>query len=346
LAFRAGGWKAIFTDPAEVVGWNGAVQAQDYPGAIWSLAQRLKRPSLAGIERAFDDGRILRTHIMRPTWHFVLPEDIRWMLALTAPRVNALSNLYYRKSGLDAPTVARSQKALATAMRGGRALTRAEMAAALKGAGVEAGGLRFTYLLMRAELDQVICSGPKRGKQFTYMLLDERAPAGKTLSRAEAVAELARRYFQSHGPATPHDFAWWSGLTLADARAGLERLGGALVKEEIAGRALWRGPVRRGVKHAPGSALLLSTYDEYTLSYADRGDMAAPGIAAQAKESLYWNMIVMDGLVVGSWRRTFSKGAVVIQTKHFTRLTAAHTRAIAESAQGFGEFLGMKVDLR
>src|SRR5688572_10872776 len=212
-----------FRQPAEVVGWLGAVQAQDYAAAKWALALRAPGLTDADVDRALADGSILRTHVLRPTWHFVLPDDIRWMLALTAPRINALSAYYYRQMGLDDATFARSNDVLAKALQGGQQRTREELAAVLHQAGIYNGELlAFTYLMIRAELDGVVCSGARRGKQFTYALLDERAPQARQLTRDEALAELARRYFSGHGPATLADFVWWSGLTVTDARSGLE----------------------------------------------------------------------------------------------------------------------------
>ena len=187
---------------------------------------RRRRHRRAASSAAFDAGRILRTHLLRPTWHFVLPEDIRWLLTATAPRVKARDARRYAQLGLDASTQRRSAKALAAALRGGNQLTRAEAAAVLTAAGIGVDGQRLPYLLMHAELDALICSGPRRGKQHTYVLLEERAPDARDLPRDEALAELARRYFRSHGPATAKDFAGWATLTLAEARAAIEAAGG------------------------------------------------------------------------------------------------------------------------
>jgi hypothetical protein len=203
------------TTPADVVSWLGAVQSQDYAGAKWAVAQRARGCSDRDVELACDRGDIVRTHVMRPTWHFVAPADARWMLELTAPRVHAANAYYYRKLELSPRTFERSNAALALALEGGKHLTRVELARALAGAGIRAEGVRLAYLLMRAELDALICNGSRRGKQFTYALFDERVPRAAPLARDEALAELTRRYFTSHGPATVQDFAWWSGLTVA-----------------------------------------------------------------------------------------------------------------------------------
>ena len=208
--------------PQALVEWLGAVQAQDFAAAKWALGLRLQGVTDDDIEQAFTDGAILRTHVMRPTWHFVSPADIRWLLALTAPRVHAASAYSNRKLELDDAMFRCTHAVLANALQGGKQLTRDELASALQQAGiVTEGEQRVTHIMMRAELDGIICSGARRGKQFTYALLAERAPQARSLARDEALAELTMRYLMSHGPATIQDFVWWSGLTVADARAGL-----------------------------------------------------------------------------------------------------------------------------
>ena len=213
-----------FTEPGAVVAALGAVQSQDYAGGKWALAQRLKNATTdAAIDKAFNDGKILRTHILRPTWHFVAPEDIRWMLALSAPRVHTANGFMYRQQGLDGTIIKKSYNVLEEALQGGNSLTRSELGSAFEKAGIKAAeGIRLGYFIMSAELDAIICSGPRRGRQFTYALLEERAPKVRAWKREEALAELTRRYFATRGPATLHDFTWWSGLTMAEAKKGIE----------------------------------------------------------------------------------------------------------------------------
>ena len=229
-----------FGKPGDVVEWLGAVQAQDFAAAKWAVGLRSCGMTDDDVEQAFADGAILRTHVMRPTWHFVSPADIRWILALTAPRVNAVNASWYRRLELDDALFSWSNAVLAKALQGGKQLIRAELVSVLKLAGIATDDLlRFTAIMMRAELDGIVCSGARRGRQFTYALLDERAPQARMLDRDEALAELARRYFTSHGPATLQDFVWWSGLTGADARAGLEMVTSQLMREVVDGQVYW-----------------------------------------------------------------------------------------------------------
>jgi hypothetical protein len=337
-----------FENPVDVVGWLGAVQSQDYPGAKWALGQRIRNATDAAIEQAFNEGVILRTHVMRPTWHFVKPEDIRWMLALTAPRVNALSATYYRKLELDTTTFKHSNTLLTKALQGGKQLTRAELTSLLQKNGIATDDLlRFTYLIIRAELDGIVCSGARRGKQFTYALLDERAPHARTLERDEALAELAKRYFVSHGPATLKDFVWWSGLTMADARKGLDSIRFQLISDVENGQTYWFAnsiPTR-----APSLTVhLLPDYDEYTVGYTDRSaifDLTHTNKLDSRGSELAQYTIVLDGHIAGTWKRILKKNDVVIELVRFRTLTEAEDRAIIDAAARYGKFLGLPVQL-
>jgi hypothetical protein len=229
-------WGTPMKAAEDVVRRLCAMQAQEFVPAKWSIAQRCGGVTDAAMDEAFAAGTILRTHVVRPTWHFVLPEDIRWLLDLTGPRVNALNASYYRRFGLDDEAFARCNLLLSKALDGGDHLTRKQIAAWLDRNGVRASGPHLAYILMRAELDAVICSGAPSGKQQTYAFLDDRVPAAKRLPRAAALAELTRRYVVSRGPVTLKDYVRWSSLTAADARAGLEMVRSELDHAEIGGR--------------------------------------------------------------------------------------------------------------
>ena len=331
-----------FKQPGDVVRWLGAVQAQDYAGAKWALGLRLRGVTDDDIDQAFGAGSILRTHLMRPTWHFVTPLDIGWLLALTGPRVQAVNGYMYRKLELDSAIFKRSNATLAKALRGGKQLTRNELRGVLQKAGIATDGeLRMGYLMMRAELDGLVCSGARRGKQFTYALVDERAPRAKTLEREEALAELAARYFMSRGPATVQDFAKWSGLTITEAKRGLEEVRHQLRREVVDGQAYWLSRSTSSANGASPTACLLSIYDEYISGYKDRRAIGEAEVGAQlsALGNALSYVIVVDGQIVGTWRRTFSKEAVVIEPKLFSRLTQAENRAVASAAGRYGKFL-------
>jgi hypothetical protein len=334
-----------FNTPCEVVASFGAVQAQEYALAKWALGLRLSRSSDAIIEQAFAEGAILRTHVMRPTWHFVAPADIRWLLALTAPRVNIVNGHLYRQLELDEALFQRSNAAIAQALAGGVQLTRQELGAVLERAGIVATSLRLAYIVHRAELDAIVCSGARRGKQFTYALLDERAPEAKVLPHEEALAELTRRFYTSHGPATVEDFAWWSGLTKADVKLGLELAKPDIVPEVIDSKRYWRSSSSPTAPKRTPEALLLPPYDEYTIGYREHGALLEPPYANQPTSVLFNGVVVIDGTILGNWRHRFRNGTVVIEAAPFRPFTAAEQDAFAAAAQRFGAFLAMPVVL-
>jgi hypothetical protein len=335
-----------FTQPSQVVAWLGAVQSQDYAGAKWAVSQRTKGLTDVEIEQAFADGEILRTHVMRPTWHFVTPLDIRWMLALTAPRVLMLLAYLDRQLEVEKSLIHQTNKILADALEGGRQLTRAELAAVLQGNGINTDGLRLGHLIMHAELDGIICSGARRGKQFTYALLEERAPQAKTLEREEALAELTKRYFRSHGPATLKDFVWWSGLTMADARAGIDFVKSQFEQEVIERQTYWFAP-SRPVRKPSLTAFLLPNYDEYTVGYTDRSAIFDVSHTDNLvlREGILAQSTLIDGRVTGTWKRTIKKNEVVIELAPFMIPTSDQNQVIIAATQQYGKFLGLPVVL-
>jgi hypothetical protein len=338
-----------FNRPEDVVQWLGAVQSQDYAGAKWALGQRTRGATDAAIDKAFDKGSILRTHVMRPTWHFVMPADIRWMLALTAARVNAAMAYYHRQAEVDAALVKRSTAIFAKALRGGRQLTRAELGKALSQAGISASGVRLGFLIGHAELAAVVCSGPLRGRQHTWALLDERVPESKILTRDEALVELTRRYFTSHGPAQLADFVWWSGLTMADTRRGVELARSDLAQEVIDGRTYWFSPSMKIARPADRTQVhLLPNYDEYFIAYKDRSAVADRELfkdEADVMRFLYGYIAIMNGRVVGAWKRRIEKDRLFVEVRLPIPLDRDGKNALKTAAEQYSAFVGKPMEL-
>lgn len=332
-----------FDTPSDIVAWLGAVQSQDYMGAKWAIAQRTNGLTDAAVEQAFDEGSILRTHALRPTWHFLTPADIRWILALTAPRVHALNGTYYRKCELDADVFARCHTVLTNALQGHQYRTRDELATVLQSAGITTDGLRLVYIMMHAELDQLICSGPRQGKQFTYSLMDERVPPAPALSPDDALPELAYRYFSSHGPATVKDFVWWSGLTVAQTKACLNLLGLRLNHDTFAGQTYYFTDNSPTAKLPSPTAYLLPNYDEAMGSYADHSPIIENRYARlwDRKHDVLTHYLLIDGTIIGSWQRTLKKDTTIVQIKPFATLTDDQMQAITIAAYRLGSFLGL-----
>jgi hypothetical protein len=328
--------------PADVVGWLGAMQAQDYAGAKWAIGLRAVGLGDQAIERAFNEGAILRTHMMRPTWHFVTPADIRWIQMLTGPRVNMLNALYYRRGGLDAAARRRGVKVLERSLRNRSYLTRDELASLLDVAGLPLRGQSLAYLMMYAELEGVVCSGPRQGKQFTYALLEERAAPAPAISRDEALAALVRRYVSSHGPATFKDFAWWSGMTLRDAKEGVAMNGDSLAQEVIDGRTYWFSPGRAAKPPPSPAVFLLPSLDEFGIAYRDRVLLrTVPRPKGMIALDRFAHLLVIDGTLTGRWRRVVNPRSVVVEVQPFRSLTRVETRAVETEVEAYGAFIGL-----
>lgn len=333
-----------FASPVDAVRALTAVQSQDYGGAKWALGLRTRGTTEAALDRLFDEGAVLRTHVLRPTWHFVLPEDIRWLLDLTGSRITRGLAHRHRDLELDAKVIARASASFAAALAGGHHLTRPELGEVLLKARISPEGQRLPHLLMQAELDGLITSGARRGKQHTFALLEERAPKARRLEPAEAVAELTLRYFMSHGPAQLKDFVWWSGLTLADTRKGIAAAGSALKEQSVEGKDYWFDADAGRAHDAAGVAHLLPNFDEYTVAYRDRAEVMGPG---RLHDSFFVlsNIVTLEGKIRGGWRRTPKRDGVHVEINSLDRLEPAEISAVEEAGRRLGRYLESPVQL-
>ena len=331
-----------FRTPAEVVAWLGAMQAQDYLAALWGLGLRTPKSTEATIETAIADGSVIRTHVFRGTWQYVAREDVRWMLGLVGARVIASAASRLRELELDRKTLKRCGELFAKALAGGRQLTRKEMAEVLARARIRAVNRRLFYILWHAELDGVTCSGARRGKQSTFALMDDRVPKARALTRETALAGLATRYFRSRGPATARDFAWWSGLTLGEARQAVALAGTSLESTMIHGEAFWFVGDRAAPQLSP-TAHLLPAFDEYLVGYQNRNAVIDPVHARKVNNAggILKPAVVIDGRVAGIWGRTLARETVAITVRPFGPLTRPERDALADAAARYGRFLGL-----
>jgi len=339
--------KTTFKRPGDVVAWMGAIQAQDYAGAKWSLGLRLAKATEAGIEQAIDDKKVLRTWAMRGTLHFVAPADIRWMLELLAPRIIANNARRYKELELDGRTFARSTDIIAKALQENKQLDRPALVAILEKKGISAAGQRTPYLLQRAALERIIFQGVMRSNNPTYLLMDEWISKTKSLKRDQALAELALRYFTSRGPATLQDFIWWSGLSAVDASVALASIKSKLVHETIEEQTYWLLRSMPKTTKNSSAVYLLPGFDEYLLSYQDRSASmdVKPLRTLTPTNGMLPPTIVMNGRVEGTLRRTLKKGAAVIEAKPFTELSAVQEQALNAAALRYGEYLEMPVEM-
>ncbi len=337
-----------FSSPKAIVSWMVAMQAQDYPMAKWAIGVRLPGSTDKFIEAAIDHADIIRTHLLRPTWHFVAAEDIRWMLALTAPQIKASQRARDRQLELTEAVYSRSNNTIEKALSSRGHLTREELMAELHNVGIATDQNRASHLFMRAELDGMLCSGTIRRGKPSYALLDERVPKSKILAKEEALAELARRYFTSRCPATLQDFSWWSGLTASDSKLALELIKSDLVSEMIDGRIYLLKPDVALPRSIQQSVYLLPTYDEYVISYADRSAAIPPDLEQHMKDisdrGIFWPIIVINGQVIGTWKRTNQKDCMLVEIQSFLEPNPSALALIERAAAKFAAFWDKKLN--
>jgi len=341
--------RTTFDKPGDVVRWFGAVQAQDYLAALWGVGLRTRSADERAVEQAIAAGHIVRTWPMRGTLHFVAPNDIHWMLELLTPRVVRATGARHRQLELDDKVFAQSERVFARHLEGGRQMTRPALYKALDAARIATRESRGLHIIGYLAQKGVICFGPRAGKQATLVLLDEWIPNATRLHRDAAIVELTQRYFTSHGPATMHDFAWWSGLTLAEIRLGLEGAASHLVHETIDDRTYWlpAGSSRRKALASAVTAHLLPAFDEYTVAYRDRSAVLLPKYAKRvnAGGGIFNPIVVIDGQVLATWKRSIEKDKVLISVKPFDRLSIRQRQAVARAATRYGEFLGLDAEI-
>src|SRR5262245_43875264 len=337
------------TDPVAVVRRLGAVQSQDYAGAKWAIGMRTAGLTDADVERALHAGSIVRTHVLRPTWHFLAAKDARWILALTAPRVQIANAHMYGNIEVNAAIFRKSDAIIAKALAGGIHLTRRELGDILSRSRIRmTHPQQLAYLMMNAELNALITSGPRRGNQFTYALFDERVPLTKPRDREDALAELARRYFSTRGPATVHDFSWWSGLTVADSRAAIGLLGTSLVSEVVGETTYWIASDAAPAAATKNAIHLLPNFDEYFIGFRDRGAMLeiVKGFSLLPGNAMFTaHVIVHDGQLIGGWKRSLSSKSVTVDIQLVSKLKPAARKALLATATQYGKFLGLPVEV-
>lgn len=329
-----------------VATWMGALQAQDYAMCKWAIGLRAAGLTDEDVTAALDGGALVRTHVLRPTWHVVPAADVRWMLSLTGQRIKASAAVRDRDLGLDSALYRRANDLMAAALEGGNHLSREELMAALERGGIATNSSRAVHFMMNAETDGLVCNGPLRGKTHTYALLDERVPPAPAPTREEALCTLAKRYFTSHAPATLADFAWWSGLSMPDARTALESAKGSLQAFEADGRTFFAPPDM--VETGTSGVHLLAAFDEYCVSYKDRNAVFQPEWQGQAITSngIFKPIVVVNGMVEGIWKRTVVKDQLLIEISFFRGSPACSIAELEQAAAKYGSFMGLPVCLK
>lgn len=332
-----------FKKATELVSWLGAVQGQEYAQAKWAIGLRLPHLDDKAIEKELHDGKLIRTHLLRPTWHLVAAADLRWMLQLTAPRVTAINAYMYRQMELDDKIFARCHKIISKALEGNKHLTRDELNKALAANRIEAEGTRLTCIMMQAELAALICNGKRQGNQHTYALIEERVAPVKEKTREEALAELTTRYFKSRGPATLKDYSTWSGLSLSDCKLGIALTGSLFAKETVE-KEVYYFEASTATKPNPDSVRLLPIYDELIMGYKNR-EAILQFRHDSAKTFTFDNTILVGGQITGTWRRTIKPKEIALEYGLLKPLNARQAKELKSQIERFGAFYNLPVNV-
>ncbi|MGH3085699.1 MAG: winged helix DNA-binding domain-containing protein [Rubrobacteraceae bacterium] len=330
--------------PGEVVRWFGAVQAQDYAGSLWAIGVRVLGATGAGVERAIAERRIVRTWPMRGTIHLVPAEDARWMLDLMTPRIIAGSVKRHRDLDLDEKAFESAREEIQEILEGGKVVTRPDLMRHLDSRGISTSGQRGYHILSHLAQTGFLCLGPREGKQPTVVLLDEWVPESRSLTREESLAEIATRYFRSHGPATLHDFVWWTGLTVADCRAAMDGISSQLEEWRDGDRTLWHMPTGDEPEGEPERVMLLPFVDEYMVGYRDRSDFLKPEHTERTFHGLM-SVVISDGEIVGMWKRKLASKKVAVELDLFRDLDGDERQSLNNVLRRYGEFLGKDAEL-
>ena len=330
-----------FKTVEDLVNWMLVMQSQEFAMAKWAIGLRMSGITEKDVDLAFNEGRILRTHVLRPTWHFISPSDIGWMIHLTAPKIRKIMGYYCEKNGVDKRIINKSNDLLAKHLQGGQFLMREQLRKILEGSKINTAGERMALILMQAELDSIICSGPRIGNQFSYAFLPERAGKQKILSNEEALIELAGRYFRSRGPATVQDLSYWSGIPQKDARRAAEGLNKDFRKMPWDGREFYCSIHQVAAPINAKASFLVPDYDEIGMSYRDKGafslreraatENAGPGAGFQ-------HFFVIDGKVGGYWKPTLLKTKRKVETKPYIQLSDTGARKLQSAVKRYDRF--------
>jgi hypothetical protein len=337
-----------FKSPNKIVRWMGAIQAQDYSMAKWAIGVRLKNPTESEVESCIDKGEIIRTHLLRPTWHFVSPEDIYWMLQLSASKIKSSAKSRHKQLELTGSIIKKAELILEKSLLKEKSLSREEISKEFHKSKIRTDENRLSHIMLSAELDGIVCSGSLKKNKLTYSLLSERVPHKIELSREESITELTRRYFLSRFPATLNDFVWWSNLSVTEARAGMESVKTDFIIETIDSVKYWIPESYTNKILKKPSVHLLPAFDEFLISYKDRRSSLTliNNIKTISDNGIFHPPIVENGQVTGLWKRTILKNKVIIETNYFTPQDNSIRNLIEKNIRKYGQFLGKDPETR
>lgn len=338
-----------FKTVKELVAWMGAMQAQDYAMVKWAIGARLPGSTDEVIEKAIEKGEIIRTHLLRPTWHIVSADDIYWILELTAPQIKTATRTRHKTLGLTETVLKKTNGIIEKALQGGKHMTRNELKVLFEKAKIPTDdNNRLSHIMLSAELDGIVCSGATKQNKPTYALLSERVKKTKAYTREEALVKLASKYFISHGPATLQDFIWWSGLPVREAREALEMIKPELVAEKSGNETYWISNSFSALKSKKEPIYLIPAYDEFIISYKDR--TASLPFQDQSKavsnNGIFRPIIIENGQVTGIWKRSIKNDKVLIETEFFGTNNKSNHKILEKEALKYASFLGKNMEIK
>ena len=332
-----------FCRPKELVSWMGAIQSQDYTMVKWAVGMRLKSATIQTVEKALQKGEILRIHVMRPTWHLVAAEDIRWMLKLSAQHIKSANDSYAKGHSLDITeeVYTKSNNLLEKILCGKKSLTKQEIAEHFERAGLLADTYHMTRFMARAEVEGIICSGECRGRNHTYMLLEERVPPVPEITKDEALARLARNYFRSHAPAVLQDFIWWSGLSISEAKQAIYLIESEMITEQWNSQTWYIHNSCRTRGKIADSLHLLPPYDEYLLGYKDRTDVLPKEFYPKAftNNGLFYPVLLHEGQIIGNWNKSVKKGVINLKHSFFQENVCLEESLLSNAKDRYKQYL-------
>jgi hypothetical protein len=337
-----------FKNPCEVVKWMGAMQAQDFQMAKWAVGVRLQEPGEDKVESSINNGEIIRTHVLRPTWHFVAADDVYWMTTLSSDKIKSSMKSRHRELELTESLIIKTQKIIERSLSNRIFLTREELAAEFVKNKIRTDKNRLSHILFQAELDGLVCNGPMKGKKITYSLLEEWVPKKKEISRSEALSELARRYFTSRGPATTEDFIWWSNLSVSEARMAVDSVKADFTEEHNGSGKYLVPNSYSGILNKKTTVHLLPAYDEYLICYRDRSASLSPlyNKKTVSDNGIFYPVIVVNGQVEGKWKRIIQKNKVEIFTYFFHPPQKEIKKQADKKAALYGRFLKKEIEIK
>ncbi len=330
-----------FNTPGEIVSWMGAVQAQDYAMSKWAVGIRSQSSTIRDVDMALQKGEILRTHIMRPTWHLVTAEDIRWMLKLSVNRLRNVLVSYSKYLGITEDVYTQTNRLMERILGGNKHLTRQEVMVMLNRLNVKADDTWANCIMMRAEIEGIVCSGIDQKKKQTYALLEERVPPVPDIHKEEALAKLAQRYFQSHSPASAEDFCWWSGLSLTEARQAIKLIESELISGQFEDTKLYIHETYKGNTQSDSGMHLLPAYDEYLISYKNRTDVLDLEYHRQAfsTNGIFHPVILYKNRIIGNWKKSIKKGEISIEVSFFEKQVGINKNIILLAGNKYKNFM-------